>query len=258
MSDDKDLRPADIQILSSRDGVASFFASLGYDTDARLPQTPAAMGVTAESLQRQIKHIERLAVQDDGAEPLDVYLVELPSVTVAATQGLARVLRNRAGNYLLVLTDDYERLDFVLLERALPASPTTAMTARQVSVRPRILTINRRNPSSIQLRVLRRFTYTEADSDAQYEKLLSAYTIAEWSEPLFNNRALFSDYYLNQRLPERPEWQERPESTYHRLRELLSTARQRLSGQSSELTRQDLQGPAFEALGFTAVPGTCQ
>lgn len=254
MSEDRDLRPADVQAISSRDGVASLFAGLGYKTDARLPQTPAAMGITAESLQRQIKHIERLAVQDDGAEPLDVYLVELTSVTVAATQGLARALRNRAGNYLLVLTDDYERLDFVLLERALPASPTTAMIARQVSVRPRILTINRRSPSSIELRVLRRFTFTEADSDAQYEKLLSAYTIAEWSEPLFNNRALFSDYYLNQRLPGRPEWQERPEAAYHRLRELFSTARQRLSGQPTRLTRQHLLEPAFEALGFAAVP----
>jgi len=127
LAEDKGLSVSDIRSLSSRDGIASFFASLGYNTDARLTQTPAAMGITAESLQRQIKHIERLAVQEDGAEPLDVYLVELTSVTVAATQGLARVLRNRAGNYLLVLTDDYDRLDFVLLERALPASPTTAM-----------------------------------------------------------------------------------------------------------------------------------
>jgi len=48
----------------------------------------------------------------------------------------------------------------------------------------------------VQFRVLRRFTYAEADADAQYDKLLSVYTVAEWSEPLFNNRALFSDYYL--------------------------------------------------------------
>ena len=84
-----------------------------------------------------------------------------------------------------------------------PATPASPMTARQVSqFDPRILTVNRRNPSQVQLRVLRRFTYTELDSDAQYDKLLSAYAVAEWSEPLFNNRALFSDYYLNERLPE--------------------------------------------------------
>lgn len=254
--DDKDLTPADVQALSARDGVASFFAHLGYRTDARLPQSAAAMGITAESLQRQIRHIERLAVHEDGAEPLDIYLIELTSVTVAATQGLARALRNRAGNYFLVLTDDYQRLDFVLLQRSLPVSPSSPMTTRQVTVRPRILTVDRRNPSAVQLRVLRRFTYTESDSDAQYDKLLSAYTVAEWSEPLFNNRALFSDYYLNERLPERDEWRERPEAAYHRLRELLANARQRLSGQSAETSRQALLEPALETLGFgTIAPG---
>lgn len=253
--DDKNLKPADIQTLASNDGVASLFATLGYDTDMRLPQTAAAMGITAESLQRQIKNIEQLAVQEDGAEPLYVYLVELTSVTVAATQGMVRALRNRVGNYLLVLTDDYARLDFVLLERTLPKSNGSAFSTRQVSVRPRILTVNRRNPSQVHLRVLRRFTYTEADSDAQYDKLLSAYTVAEWSEPLFNNRALFSDYYLNQRLPDLDEWQERPETTYHRFRELLTDVRERLSGHDEATTRQTLLEPAFEALGFRAVVG---
>ena len=188
----------------------AFFAGLGYGTDSRQPQSVSAMGITATSLVHQIKHIERVAVHDDGAEPLDVYLVELTSVTVAATQGLTRALRNRVGNYLLVLTDDYERLDFVLLQRSLPGTATSPMAMRQVTVRPRILTVNRRDPSQVQLRVLRRFTYTEADSDSQYDKILSAYGIADWSEPLFNNRALFSDYYLNERLPDLPEWKERP------------------------------------------------
>ena len=117
---DKNLKSNDIQILSSKEGIASFFATLGYDTEARLPQTATALGITAASLQHQIKYIEQLAVQDDGAEPLYVYLVELTSVTVVATQSLARALRNRIGNYLLVLTNDYERIDFVLLERILP------------------------------------------------------------------------------------------------------------------------------------------
>ena len=211
------------------------------------------MGITAGSLARQIEHIERIAVHDDGAEPLDTYLVELTSVTVAATQGLAKALRNRAGNYLLVLTDDYERLDFVLLQRFLPGTPASPMTARQVSVRPRILTVNRRNPSQIQLRVLRRFTYTELDSDAQYDKLLSAYTVAEWSEPLFNNRALFSDYYLNERLPELDEWRERPEEAYHRLREELPQLRQQTRNTGDGASTRPPMESALEALGFKAV-----
>ena len=250
MTDDKNISVADVQSLATRDGVAAFFAALGYRTDSRQPQSTAAMGITAASLERQIKHIERVALHGDGAEPLDVYLIELTSVTVAATQGLARALRNRAGNYLLALTDDYERIDFVLLQRYLRGSSTSPMTTQQVAVRPRILTVHRRNPTQVQLRVLRRFTYTEADSDAQYEKLLSAYTVAEWSEPLYNNRALFSDYYLNQRLPELDEWKERPEDAYHRLRSLLTAVRQPGDTGNAGGTAQSLVEPALEALGF--------
>ena len=256
MTDDRNLSKSDVQSLTSRDSVAAFFAGLGYRTDSRQPQSASAMGITGTSLLRQVKHIERIAVQDDGAEPLDLYLVELTSVTVAATQGLTRALRNRVGNYLLVITDDYERLDFVLLQRSLPSSAASPMTTRQVTVRPRILTVYRRDPSQVQLRVLRRFTYTEVDSDSQYDKLLSAYAIADWSEPLFNNRALFSDYYLNERLPELPEWKERPEEIYHRLRDLLA----RLDRQSSEsgngMSAQMIVEPVLEALGFEPLKTT--
>ena len=248
MTDDKNISVSDIQTLATRDGVAAFFAALGYHTDSRQPQSVSAMGITAASLSRQVNHIERIALQDDGAEPLDLYLIELASATVAATQGLARVLRNRVGNYLLILTDDYERLDFVLLHRTLPISSTSPMTMRQVSVRPRILTVNRRSPSQVQLRVLRRFTYTEADSDAQYDKLLSAYAVAEWSEPLYNNRALFSDYFLNERLRELPEWSERPEDAYHRLRALMPPVRQQTTARDEHA--QPFVKSALEALGF--------
>ena len=250
MIDDKDLSAADVQTLATRDGVVAFYAGLGYRTDSRQTQSAAAMGITAASLERQIKHIERVAIHNDGAEPLDVYLIELTSVTVAATLGLARALRNRAGNYLLAVTDDYERIDFVLLQRSLPVPAASPMAKRQVAVRPRTLTVNRRNPSQVQLRVLRRFTYTEADADAQYEKLLSAYTVAEWSEPMYNNRALFSDYYLNERLPELGEWRERPEDAYHRLRSLLDASRQPGGARAQGTTVKSLVESVLRTLGF--------
>jgi len=250
---DKELTRADIQTLADRDAIVSFFAELGYRTDIRMTQTCAAMGITAESLQRQIKQIEHVATQEGGAEPLHVYLIELSSVTMLATQGLARALRNRVGNYFLVLTDDYERIDFVLLERSLPTASASPLTTKQVVIRPRVLTVDRRNPGQVQLRVLRRFSCTEIDSDAQFEKLLSAYAVAEWAEPLFNNRALFSDYYLNQRLPERPEWQERPEGVYQSLRQLVANPRQRLSGDDKGNTRESLIEPALSTLGFKAI-----
>ena len=163
-----------------------------------LPQAPANLGITAESLVRQITHLERVADQE---ALLQVYLIELSSVTLAATRGLAAALRNRAGNYLLVLTHDYERIDFVLLEKVAPrAEPGQTIAQKQVAVRPRILTVERRNPTKVDLRVLRRLSYTEPDAIAQYEKLKSAFDIADWSEDHFNNRALFADYYLSERL----------------------------------------------------------
>jgi hypothetical protein len=177
MHEDRDLRPSDIQTLSNKDGLATFWGSLGYSIDARLAQTPQAMGITGDTLQRQIRHIERIADQENGT--LQVYLVELRSVTQANLQRIARAFRNRAGQFLLVLTSDYEDLDFVLLERALPGTAEQGIGTRQVSIRPRTLTVNRRDPGPVALRVLRRFTFTEGDADAQYDKLLSAYTVAE-------------------------------------------------------------------------------
>lgn len=116
LTDDYELSREDIQGLSNRDALAAFFAKLGYDTNARLVQNPAAMGFSSDLLKSSITHIERLASQDGGL--LEVYLVELKSVTVAITRALTQAFRNLSVLHpLLVLTDDYQRLDFVFVER---------------------------------------------------------------------------------------------------------------------------------------------
>src|SRR5438876_9606621 len=153
LKQDYELTRDEIQLLSSRDALAAFFAKLGYDTNDRLTQSVAAMGFSSDNLKSAITHIERLASQDGRL--FDVYLFELKSVTVANTQGIVRAFRNRPGDYLLVLTDDYQRLDFVLVERYTSESPKSPSqepfslvpsAPRQVGVRPRVLTVNRRNP----------------------------------------------------------------------------------------------------------------
>src|SRR6266487_386461 len=263
LKEDYELSREDIQDLSSRDALAAFFAKLGYDTNDRLVQNVAAMGFTSDNLKSAITHIERLASQN--GRMFEVYLFELKSVTITNTQGIVRTFRNRPGDYLLVLTDDYQRLDFVLVERysseftrpqetfGLPS------TSRQVGVRPRILTVYRRNPDEVALRVLRRFTYTESDTIAQYEKLLSAYDVADWSEPFFNNRALFSDYYLTTRLPDSPEWKNAVEASamtraFKQLRELYADVRETYSNQPEEVVRARLLEPVLATLGFVARP----
>jgi hypothetical protein len=193
------LKAEDVQVLSDADGVAAFFGRLGYNTNGRTIQTPANLGITGESLVRRIRKVELIA-DDDGL--FQVYLFQLPTLTLADARALAAAFRNRAGNSLLVLTANFDRLDFVLVEKYLPSGENgRGIALTQIKVRPRTLSVERRKPEPAQLRVLRRFTWTASDTFAQHEKLLAAYAVAYWSEEHFDNRALFSDYFLKQRLP---------------------------------------------------------
>jgi len=248
---DKQVSRDHVQAIHNPDSIVAFFAYLGYHTDARIAQTPANLGITADSLVRSIRNVELIAEQEGL---LQVYLFELSSVTVAATQGIARAFRGLAGQFLLVLTSDYSRLDFVLLERVLPQKERgkgeDPFRRRQVGVQPRILSVDRRNPDERHVRVLRRLTYTESDPYYQYDKLRSAYDAAYWSEEHFDNRALFSDYYLLHRLPEMPEWKEDPTSAYRKLRDLYANARTQWAGKPEAELRDGVLLPALDILGF--------
>jgi len=216
--EDLNLRESEIQSLSHVDAIVAFFASLGYSVE-RLQQTPAALGITNDTLIRNIQHVEQIAVQDGE---LYIYLFVMKSMRLADRQALAKTFRNADGEYLLVLTADYESIDFVLLERVLPRdSAGNPMVRKEVLVQQHVLTVNRRNPGRVALRVLRRFTYTEADVFYQIDKLLSAYTIAQWSRPMFNNLALFSDYFLEHRLQDSSEWREDALPIHGRLNNLF-------------------------------------
>jgi len=250
---DLDLREQQVQGLSSPDAIAAFFTELGYDTRARTRQSPANLGITAQATLDQIRHLELVA---DQGGMLQVYLFELPSVTVAATNGLVRAFRNRSGNFLLVLTTrDYERLSFVLVERYVPdrAAAAAAPQQPQGAVRPRVLSVERLKPTPVDLRVLRRFTYTEADPLAQYDKLVSAFGVADWSETHFNNRALFADYYLIERLPAEPEWKEESHDAYRAMKTLYANARGQWPGKPESQLRAGMLEPALRMLGFDPV-----
>lgn len=241
---DIDLTIKDIQSLNNAQALLAFFTRLGYQTGANTLQTPANLGITADSIIRPIKKIELIADQEGLFQ---VYLFELTAVTVALTRSLTSSFRNRAGNYFLILTSDYERLDFVLIEKYLPVSagPISGFGQKQIGVRPRVLTLERKKPNTVDMRVLRRLSWTEADPFAQYEKILSAFAIADWSEEHFNNRALFSDYYLLKRLPEFPDWQEDPKPTYLQLRRLYQETGSNLAGKEKETLWKNLRVNTF-------------
>ena len=249
MTIDLDLKSEDIQSLASRDAVVQFFAALGYNTETRIAQSAANLGIGTESVVREIKHIEQIASQDGL---LHVFLFELASVTVVLTNALVRSFRNKQGEYLLVLTNDYERIDFVLVERSIPLTEAaTSIGEKHVSVKPRVLTVERRKPTRRQLRVLRRFTYTESDPYYQYDKLKSAYSIYDWSEEHFNNRILFADYYLQERLRDQPEWKEDVRPSYLKIHEVMADAAHLWNGRSESELRIGLFEKLFVILGFT-------
>ncbi len=127
----------------------------------------------------------------------------------------------------------------MLLKREVTEGTSPTSSLRTVS-RPRILTVDRRNPGVVALRVLKRFTFTEIDGYAQADKLSSAFNIAEWSEPNFNNRALFSDYYLNDRLTDpklTPAWGEDVRPVGRGGGEADGEAREQFGGKPEAVTR---------------------
>ena len=140
----------------------------------------------------------------------------------------------------------------LFLERELPTTTGTEqlLSDKQSAIRPRVLTVERRNPTAIQLRVLQRLTWTESDPYYQYEKLKAAYELANWSEDFFNNRALFSDYYLKERLREFPVWKDDPKPAYLKLREVYQRAAFRFAGKEREALYRDLVRPVLDILGF--------
>ncbi len=269
LAHDLDLTRDDVTALSSRDALAALFARLGYDTNARLQQQIGALGITNEQLKSTITYIERLAQQDGGL--FEIYLFELTSLTRSATQAIVRSFRDRPGDYLLVLVDStqkYERLDFVLVERLSSAIAESEASAQplagfpqatpKVIVRPLVLTLHRREPTPVQVRVLRRFSFTASDTYAQFEKLRAAYETAAWSETYFNNRALFSDYYLAQRLREQSIWRQVQQlptlaRSYRELRARYEDVRDQ-SAWTEAATRSRLLEPTFALLGFTVTP----
>ncbi len=249
---DAQLTAGDIRPLENADQIAHLFARLGYNVDERINIPDySALGMSGAELRQQIRKIELI-----GRDPADgdivIYLLEVRAVTAKLRNDIARRFRERPENALLVLTTDYAELEFVLLERVLSRSQSRRAALKQ-AIRPIPLTVNRLNPDPVALRVLKRFTFTEEDAAYQWEKLRSAYTLAEWSEEYFNNRALFSDYYLKQRLTDpqnTPAWNEDVIPIGRTVFNHLANARKQYTRQSEKVIRQGLFEPLFRALGF--------
>jgi hypothetical protein len=254
---DEPLDSSSIRQLENADRVAGLFHNLRYDITERtnIPDY-TVLGMSGEDM-RQLIHKIELIGKDPADGDIVIYLFEVRSVTAKLRNDIARRFRERPENALLVLTKDYQELEFVLLERVVSKSQSRRAALKQ-AIRPIPLTVNRLNPDPIALRVLKRFTFTEEDAAYQWEKLRSAYMLAEWSEEYFNNRALFSDYYLKERLTDEqitPEWREDVKPIGREIFRHLTTARKNYTRQTEAVIRKGLFEPVFKLLGFDFVEG---
>lgn len=265
--EDVALTEADIQNLTSLESLVILFARLGYNTNARVIQTVDALGISNDTLRSVIKRIELVARnQDSYGLDFEVYLIQVQSLRASVRNELVRHFRRYGIRQLLILTDTFRRYDFVMLESytveleteegKLQANPLQAEL--QPNLRQLLFQIDLNKKDTRANRILSRFSWTESDAEAQYEKLLHVFQMATWSTKYFNNRALFSDYYLSERLPSRSEWQqERKRSSldkaYRRLTDFYEKPEQYI-GRSESWLRAQLLEPVLLQLGFVTRP----
>jgi hypothetical protein len=133
------LTSSDIRQLERADEIAHFFAKLGYDVDGRLNIPDyAVLGLGSADLRQQIQKIELIGHDPEDGD-ITIYLLEVRAVTAKLRNDIARRFRDRPENALLVLTKDYEQLEFVLLERVVSRSQNRGQALKQ-TIRPIPLT----------------------------------------------------------------------------------------------------------------------
>ena len=172
-----------------------------------------------------VRQARRIAAQKAPGGPLpalEVYWFEVTSLTAELRRSLASAFRNKPLlRYLLIVTTrDFGQLDFVLVEKSL----AQAAAGVQVSVSHQLFSVDRRHPSRVHIRVINRFAYTASDPYFQSDRIRDAFRLAEWSEDEFNNRNLFSDYFLKQRLTQQtlfPVWHSDFKPAYKQIRQIF-------------------------------------
>lgn len=245
---DIDLTTKDIAGLASLDAAAGFLARLGYPTDRREDLSAAALGLPSETADA-IRKMELLAEDDERF--FRVIFVQLRSVTAKARNELARNLGGRSADHLLILTKDFDVLEFVLIDKETRQRHAPG-GGPSVRVIPRVVTVMRKASTHLDRRILRRMTWTGKDGLDQFDKLRSIFEAAHYSEQYFQNRALFADHFLETRLREDPAWRDDPSTAFAAVRDLLSNARSRWANKPEQTVRGELFEPLWKLLGFKA------
>jgi hypothetical protein len=164
---DLNLTAKDISRITSPDALAAFLSSLGYDTVNRKPLTPESIGLSGDSA-AAIRSLEVMAEDSEGF--LRVVFGQLRSLTAKSRNDLARVLGRANVDHLLILTSDFETIEFVLLDKRRRDSRAPGDSQR-IQVVPLSIAVARKFVGSKELRAIRRLTWTGRDGLEQFDKL---------------------------------------------------------------------------------------
>ncbi|WP_170142921.1 Eco57I restriction-modification methylase domain-containing protein [Thermosporothrix hazakensis] len=161
---------------------------------------------------------------------------------------------------MLILTNDYEILEFLfLMFRADVVQHDQEGNQVYIGGVPRSFQIKRSALDDVSFRLLQMLRRHEGEDVTSYaDRLYTIYETAYWSKEYFNNRSLFSDYYLEYRLPEETAWRETREGarsrtfgrTFTNFCRLYDEARETCQGKPVGVLQQALIRPILELLGF--------
>ncbi len=247
---DVDVSQRDLAALTSPDLLTGFLSRLGYDTSKRGTLKPEAIGLSDPD--QVFRHMELLSEDKEGF--LRVIFAQVRSITAKARNDLVRTLGRFSQDHLIILTSDFQVLEFVLIDKVKRRQHGPATVAAYKPV-PKVYSVQRKAPGRLDLRILRRLTFTQSDGLDQFDKLRSVFEAAVYTGEYYQNRALFADHYLNTRLQESPAWAESPNTAFAAVRDICTDARERLSGKDEATARNELIEPLFRALGFKYAKG---
>lgn len=248
LTSDVDLTTAHIGGLASPDAISAFLTELGYPTARRQEVPPTSLGLSMETTE-SIRRMELLA--EDDEQFFRVLFVQLRSITAKARNELARNLGAGIADHLIILTKDFEEIEFVLIDKATRRGHSPAKVASPKGI-PIPWAVTRKAATQLDVRILRRFTWTCKDGLDQFSKLRSVFEAAHYSGQYFQNRALFADHYLETRLREEPAWRDNPSEVFATVRDLFNRTRSAVAGESEAITRTKLFEPLWDLLGFKA------
>lgn len=279
------LTPQQVLKLETPAGIVDFFGDLNYQVDrTRLHDKDPGILHTlhrTEQLTKKIAGFKQIAVHHDDVNAdffVYLYILTEPRPSKEVRDGIVQdLLRRNSGQYLLLLASDqmssFTDIEFVFMDRVVGVSepdieqpslfpgvlPAPYISSQKLEIRS--LSVDCRHPDQRAIKFLRDLAYNRERVNEHCQAVSRAFDNAETRSEYFNNRSLFSDHYLLERLPfdNVREWQgsekdgelrDELDEVSPKLRSLLTDMSKKFAHISLQDLRPKLFEPVLQLLGF--------